>query len=418
MSETRNISLHTSKGYETVSVPVDTSKHSTEFKATGPIPDNLLWQPVNGLGLFDFNYTRNYYRSFAYACINKKALNVSKANIYLYRQYKSKKTEIKDHPFHKLLRSKNSYGDSFKATLYKASANCDINGWAYVQIITLQTPFLELGKKGKTPVELIPLPAKNVVPVFDSQNSRVEYYRYGTKKLMPEELIVFKVPNPESNLEANAPVKAFNFTLEVDYYMGKSRKSFFENDARPTLSVNFPTPLDPPNFDRYVDIYNRRHSGAANNGKVMVSDNGATINALNTTGRELDYVNSRQQILDEMMLILDLNAQVMGVFKDSNYNNSKNALRGWMENTIIPYADMVFNEPLTAFVYDYYDSKLITTMEYDLEYDRETQLKAMEYYTDKLKIKRTVLAELEGFSEDDLEDTSKQQVPDNNTQNQ
>lgn len=373
-----------------------------------------MWQPVSGLPLFDFNYTRNYYRSFAYACINKKALNISKANIYLYRQYKSKKTEQKEHPFLKLIGSQNSYRQSFKTILYAASANCDINGWAYVKIVTLQTPFTNLGNGGKTPVELIPLPAKNVTPVYDSQNSMVQFYRYGNVKLMPDEVIAFKVPNPESNLEPNPPVKAFNFTLEVDYYMGRSRKAFFENDARPTLSVNFPTGLDPKIFDAYVEKFNGKYAGVNNNGKAIVADNGATINALNTTGRELDYVNSRQQILDEMMLILDLNAQVMGVFKDSNYNNSKNALRGWMENTIVPYADLVFNEPLTDFVKRYYDKNLVTSMEYDLEYDRDMQLKAMEYYTDKLKIKRTVLAEMEGFSEQDLEETKTPAQPETN----
>lgn len=388
------------------------SKNSGAFSSTDAQKAyELMWQPVAGLGLYDFNYTRNYYRSFAYACINKKALNVSKASIYLYRQYKSKKTEVKDHAFLKLIRSQNSYGQSFKTILFTSSANCDINGWAYIQVITLQTPFTSLGNGGKTPVELIPLPAKNVTPVFDSQNSMVLYYRYGNKKLMPDEVIAFKVPNPESNLEANPPVRAFNFTLEVDYFMGKSRKSFFENDARPTLSVNFPTKLDKDVFDAYVEKFNGRYAGPNNNGKVMVSDNGAVINALNTTGRELDYVNSRQQILDEMMLILDVNAQVMGVFKDSNYNNSKNALTGWMENTIIPYSEMVFNEPLTAFVQRYYDPKLITVMEYALGYDRDAQLKALDYYTDKLKIKRSVLAELEGFSEDDLENNVQAKEP-------
>lgn len=414
MSDTKQISVHTSRGWETVQVNAPANKHSTEFASTGPIPDELLWQPVAGLGLFDYTHTKGYYRSFAYACINKKALNVSKANIYLYRQYKSKKTEIKDHSFLKLINSQNSYGQSFKTILFLASANCDINGWAYVQVVTVQTPFIALGNAGKTPVELIPLPAKNVTPVYNSQNTAIEYYRYGTVKLMPDEVIAFKVPNPDSNLTAFAPVKAFNFTMDIDYLSARSRRSFFDNDARPTLAVSFPTPLQPTTFNRYVTEFNRKQAGSSNNGKAIVTDNGATVNALNTTGRELDYVNSRTQILDEMMLILDLNAQVMGVFKDSNYNNSKNALRGWMENTVIPYADMVFNEPLTAFVKLYYDVKLVTSMEYDLEYDRETQLQSLEYYTDKLKVKRSVIAEMEGFSEEDLENT--EPLPANKTE--
>ena len=362
MSDTKQISVHTAKGWETVQVNAPASKpqkHAATFNSDD-VPG--VWRPLLGMDLYDYIGTESVYKSFAYACINKKAMNLAKAKVYLYRQYKSKQTEIKDHPFLNLINSQNQYKQSFKEMLFLASVNCDINGYAYLLINYVTLPF------GKLPVSFTPLPARYVTPMLDSQNEMIEYYYYGhnQRKFMPDEVIRFKVPAPDSNLFGCAPVKAFNFTLDIDYLSARSRRSFFDNDARPTLAVSFPTPLQPATFDRYVTEFNRKQAGSSNNGKAIVTDNGATVNALNTTGRELDYVNSREQILQEIELVLDVNDQVMGRFKDSNYNNAKNALNSWLVNSLSPYADMVFNEKLTAFVKDNYDRKLITVMEYDV----------------------------------------------------
>lgn len=415
----QEIKIHTAGGWETTRVKIEADKseaqHAQTFKASDP-PG--IWRPILGMDLFDSPSAQGVYRSFAYACINKKAFNISKPNIYLYKRERSKKNEVLEHPFLNLIRSRNSYGQSFREIFWLSSCNCDINGHAFILIGTVQTPFLNLGKKGKTPVELIPLAAKYITPVMDSQNIYVDHWLYSaglkTIKLLPEEVIRFKVPNPDSNILPNPPVKAFNFTLDVDYLQARTRRKFFDNDARPTLHIGFPTQLDPGNFEDYVSRYSRKQSGVSNNGRTIVTDNGATVSALNNGPRELDYANTRRQVLDEIMLMLDVNAQVMGMFEDSNYNNGKNALRGWMENSIIPFSEMVFQEPLNGFIFDYYDKNLLMVLEYDLEYDRDSQIKALEFYSKEGIVKKTKIAELEGFGEDDVPEQSKKQ--DNNSE--
>lgn len=204
-----------------------------------------------------------------------------------------------------------------------------------------------------------------VKPVFDSQNSMITHYKYNNQRLETEEIIRFRVPNPMSNLLPNPPVEAFNFTLDIDYFSARARRKFFDHDARPTLAVTFPNDLG-EDFDRYEQTFNGKHAGQEYNGRAVIVDQGGKVEPLNANPRELDYVNSREQILQEIELILDVNDQVMGRFKDSNYNNSRNAINSWLTNSIQPYADMTFNEPLNKFVYDYYDPRLITVMEYDV----------------------------------------------------
>ncbi len=370
------------------------------------------WSPIIGSGLLDLPASQNYYRSFARACINRKAMNLSKGQIYIYRQFKSKKTEIKEHPFISLMNTQNSYGQSFKEMLYISEVNLALHGTAYLKVNSIQTGLTALGNKGKTPVELIPIAAKYVTPIYNKANTAVQYYRYGSENILPEDIIRFKIPDPDNNLEGNAPVKSFNFTLDLEYLMSRSRRMFFKNNARPTLAIEMPGELDEDSADLKRENLDKNHAGVDNDGRIIIVENGAKVQALNTASRELDYANSRDQILAEIMLILDVNAQVMGIYKDSNYNNSINAQRGWITQVLAPYADMVFNEPLKAFARKYYDPKLITVMEHAAEYDPETQLQRLEFYAKEKIVKKTIIAEMEGFSAQDVPE--EQTAPENN----
>jgi HK97 family phage portal protein len=376
------------------------------------------WQPVFGTNLYDIPANVNYYRSFARACINRKATNLAKSEIFLYRQYKSKKTEIKDHPFINLINSQNSFGQSFMEMLYICEANLSLYGEAYLKINSVQTGMITLGNSGKTPVELYPLSSKYVEPVFNSQGNAVLFYRYGNEKILPEDVIRFKIPDPDNNLKSSAPCKSFNFTLDIDYLMSRSRRAFFKNNARPTLAIQMQGDLEEDASEDKKDKDEANYSGVDNDGRIIYATNGATVTALNTNARELDWNTSRERILDEIMLILDVNAQVMGIFKDSNYNNSINAQRGWISQVLSPYAAMVFNEPLKAFVRKYYDPKIITVMEHNAEYDPQTQLERLKFYSQDGIVKKSKIAEMEGFSEEDVPESSKEITTNNPKENE
>lgn len=349
-------------------------KNSVTFNSDDP-PG--VWKPLLDLDLSDRPGTEDYYKSFAYACINKKAYNLANANIYLYRQFKSRRTEIENHPFLKLINSLNSYGQSFKEMLFLSSVNCDLKGNAYLLINRAEL----LGSK--IPVEFVPLPAKYVTPILDSQNTSVEYYLYeagsSTLKLKPSDIIRFRLPHPESNIFSFAPVNAFNFTLDIEYLQSRYQRKFFDNDGTPGFVITLPKELRDASFERYKRQYKESHSGVENARSPLILDSSASVTELGRSQREMDFINSRKQILEEIMLILDVSKQVMNIFQDSNYSNSKNALMAWIKNTIEPYSNMVFNQQLTAFVRDNYDTKLITTMEYDVT-DTEMQLREIDLF--------------------------------------
>jgi len=352
------------------------------------------------LDMLDRAGTQDFYRSFAYACINKKAYNTANADIYLYRQFKSRRTEITGHPFMKLLSSRNSYGQSFKEMLFLSSVNCDLNGNAYLLVNRVEF----LGKR--LPVEFVPLPAKYVTPRLDSQNALVDHYLYeaggATLKVKPADIIKFKIPHPESNIYSFAPVSAFNFTLDIEYLQSRYQRRFFDNDGSPGFVISLPKELRDETFERYKKQYKENHTGVDNARNPLILDSGATVTELGRTQKEMDFTSSRKQILEEIMLVLDVSKQVMNIFEDSNFNNSRNALMTWIKNTIEPYANMVFNEQLTAFVQDNYDEKLITAMEYDVT-DVDLQLKEIDLFAKHQLATKNELRRVRNW--DDYDDT-------------
>lgn len=336
-----------------------------------------IWQPIRGFNYFDVIGTENKYKSFAYACIKKRAMNITKGNIYLYKEFKSKRNEIKrDHPFFQLINRNNNLGQSFKEILFLSSCNCDLKGNAYVAVDKVDF----LGSS--LPVNLTPIPAKYVTIHLNSQNTAIEYYECiingKSIKIPPENMIRFKIPNPDSNIHAHAPVSAFNFTLDIDFLMSRTQRKFFDNYAQLGTIIETPTGTTDATRQKLDNQVKEEYAGSHNAHKGMVLSPGLKVTKLADNNREMDYVKSRLAIRDEICVILDTDKVVMNITDDVNYNNSKSALRNWIENNISPFMGLVFAPQLTQFLKDNYDKRLICEFDYEFATDREMQLKSYE----------------------------------------
>ncbi len=355
----------------------DLQQHSEKFNSDDR---PALWQPLLSTGLFDHVGTENYYRSFVFAILNKIAMNVAVGKIELYRKFKSKQTKITDHPFLNLLQSRNNIGQSIEQMLYLAVLNAKLFGFGCLLVnrVTSGLNFLN-----NIPVEFVHLPAKFVQPVYNSDGTNFTSFRFngsfgvgGVKQFdIPlENIIYFKEMNPLSNLLGYSPIKAFNFTLDIDLMQSSYQYNGMKNDGLPNFVIQLPGKLNDPAYERYKKRYDEIHSGVKNARRPLILDNDAKAQAIHINAKEMDFVNSRKMIVDEILFMLDMPKQVMGQFEGSNYNNSRNALLFWIENTITPYAAIVFNSMLTKFVQDNYDKKLITSIEYPIG-DPEIQIK-------------------------------------------
>ena len=319
------------------------------------------WQPLTGLSLYD-DASRDVYRSFAYACIHKGAMNFAKGQPYVYRKQKKNKVEIEEHPFLKLTQRLNIYGQSYKNLLYWLYTQMKLYG---IQLWEMPLINLPLGTdlSNKMLMDIVPIPSKNLTAVLNTQQTLIDHYEvlHGneTKKYKPEDVICFKYPHPDNPLLWLAPVSRFNFTLDIDYLQGKHRKAELINGAKLSGILEFPGKVSPEFADAKNKEIEQKIAGSENVGKVLPMGDGMKYRPFQQTAVEMDFQTSRKDIRDEIMQILEVDKTVMGITEDVNRANGKSGLENFITNTIQPFSDTFYTPKLNAFLKDIYGARFM-----------------------------------------------------------
>lgn len=359
------------------------------------------WQPVAGFNFYDKPSSKYWYRSFAFAAINKGAINFAKGKPYVYREQKGgKRVEIEDHPFLRVLKRLNIYKQSFPEICAFLFTDMKGYGNAYLHIPIIKLPFPDtLGNKMVS--DIIPLSAKNMTPVMNTQGTLIEYYEYtsGSTKTRYEidEIIHFKYTNPDNPLTGLAPASRFNFTLELDYDQAKFTKGILKNSAKISGFLTTPGPVPPEKKRELEDKVNGQASQAAEAGKSVVITGGMKYIPSQHSPKELEYQQSRLNIRDEILVILDVPKTVMNISDDVNYSNSKAALRSFIENNIQPFANTYIIPQINAHCKAIYGDRFLFNMEWEFDTDREMQLSTLKFYSDSGKFTDNEIREIEGY---------------------
>ena len=374
-------------------------KENNEIKSfLNSISENeKWWQPIGGLNYYD-NISQDVYRSFAYACIHKGAMNFAKGQPYVYRKQRKSKVEIEEHPFLQLTQRLNIYNQSYKDLLYWLYTNMKLYGIQLWQMPIIKLP---LGENAKMIMDIVPIPSRNLTAVYNSQQTLIDHYEVVSgnevKKYKPEEVIVFKYPHPDNPLGWVAPVSKFNFTLDIDFLQNKHRKAELINGAKLGGVLQYPGKVDSEYAEAQQKKFNQNQSGTENVGKIPLLQNGVSFIPNQMNAKEMDFQQSRKDLRDEIMQILEVDKTVMGVTDDVNRANGKSGLENFIVNTIQPFSDTFYTPKLNAFLKNIYGQRFLFDNEYEFETDRTSQLNTLKFYSDSGKFTDNEIREIEGF---------------------
>ncbi len=346
---------------------------------------------INGLLLF---------REYAYACIKKIAMNVAKGQVFLYKEFKKKTNEIHDHPFLRVLRNANIYGQSFQDILVLTVYNLYLHKKSYWHIVKTKTAFGEVFN------EIRLLPSRFVTPVYNKENTLIEYYEYNQDvriRFNKDEILEFCNPNPNSNTEGLAPIDRFLTTLNVEKEMQGYANDLFKNGANIEGFLSNKETLTEDQRNRSRAQWQAKYTGKGNRHKTPYLEGDISYTKTATTPKELDFSQSEKNIRDKIFIFFEVPPPVMGVVENVNYANGDNAQKSFIENMIEPYAKTMIESKINIYFRKMYGDKFKFVLEYDFETNPEMQLKKLEFY---LKfIKPEVIAEMEGFNEEDVKET-------------
>ncbi|CAN5542014.1 hypothetical protein BH10BAC5_BH10BAC5_06000 [soil metagenome] len=313
-----------------------------------------------------------YYRSYSYACINARAENTAKAKIYLYKKLpKGKLKAIDDHPFLDLISKNNIHNLSFFELLYSIVVQLDLYGNAYVY-----SPKNLLG----TPGSLIVLNDPSKVKIERGYDFNLKYIvGSGANEIIysGDEIIHFKFPYPGSNLYGKSTISALSDILKAEIFQSQYQTSFYKNDAHPGAILEYDEEMSQVDYDKFLNRWNAKFKGPENSNKVTILEGGMKMSRVRNTPREIDFINSRKEIRDEIFSIFRVPKVVLAITDQVNYANAYAGLTSFVLNTVIPLSKFVESK-LDSFVKSNYDPALTVKLEYDTFENEEVKLKQYE----------------------------------------
>lgn len=307
----------------------------------------------------------NYYRSFAYSCINARAENVTKASIYLFD---GKKEITEEHQFLEIINGYNSYRQSFKDLIYLLSVNLDLYGVGYF--------FIGRNLFG-IPIELISIPSTQMRYNINNTGDKIEYFeenRAGRSyRYSPEDIIFFRLPSPDNMFGGKATASACRHTLNIDEYQLMYQDKFYQNDAKLSGIIESQNELDDEQYKRLKDQFDTQYSGAINSGKTLILEGGMNYKVAQANPRQLDYVESRKNTRDEILSIFRVPKTILGITDDVNRANAEAGMHSFLENTIIPFSNHIYPK-INIFVKENFGKNYSIKYDFSLAEDPNVQI--------------------------------------------
>jgi len=178
----------------------------------------------------------------------------------------------------------------------------------------------------------------------------------------PENLIVFREPNPKNWLKGYGALQASRYAHNTYELASKFNMNVFGNSGRPEMLL-VADGITEPEQKRLEKKLKQKYGGVKNARKIGVVNKKLEVIELMKMQKELDYVNSSKELRKEILAMHGVPIDLLGL-GDTTYANAQEASRTFQRYTIAPMLSIeasVYNEQLIP---KYYGSELSSKFYY------------------------------------------------------
>jgi len=198
---------------------------------------------------------------------------------------------------------------------------------------------------GRVPAILVRLdPARMRIPAtFRTSMDAPEYWDYmhaGGKyeRINAEDLIHCKFPNPYDCRIGLAPLAAASLSVDTDHSARSHNKYQLDRHGRVQGVVAFKDILSQPELDARAQAWHERFEGSHNAGRWAILDNGASVQQLTQSAKEMDWLEGARMTREEICAAFGVPPMVVGIHDHSTYSNYDAALVSLWQDTLMPIA--------------------------------------------------------------------------------
>jgi HK97 family phage portal protein len=281
------------------------------------------------------SYVRTYgAASWVYVCVRKIAQTCASVPIKFYKDISDTGTqEQTEGEVVELFQKVNPY-IAFANLMESTMTYLLLHGDAYWSIETNGTK--EIYSLRPDRMRIIP-DAKEYVGgyIYTVNNVKIPYE--------PEEIIHFKLFNPQDDYYGLSAISAAKSILTLDFYALDSNKNLFKNAARPGGVVEVPESLDPITFKRLKQEWELGYKGSDKWHKLLLLEGGGKWRETTIPPKDMEFINMRKMTREEICSIFGVPPAVVGLFEYASYANADAQYKIFWQDTIIPYLTGISN---------------------------------------------------------------------------
>lgn len=178
----------------------------------------------------------------------------------------------------------------------------------------------------------------NMSPIIDETTGYLLGWRYGKDSVFTfAEIIHFKYFNPYDPYRGLSPLMAAKMGIDQDFLSSVYNKNFFKNGAIVSGFIEVEDELSDPAFQRLLNQFEDRHSGAGKAHKIGLLEGGAKFKEAKLSQKDMDFISGKKMTREEIFAAYKTNSVVLGLYEDvKSYEGVVTAHRAFWHECLIP----------------------------------------------------------------------------------
>jgi HK97 family phage portal protein len=164
-----------------------------------------------------------------------------------------------------------------------------------------------------------------------------------TREYSPDEIVHFKIDDPGDDLYGLSLLDSLQTTVAVDLFAAQFNGKFFENAAQ-TGTVFALKSQDPAEIERNREYLNQNYVGTENAHKPLLLEGDVDVKKSVSTPQEMQFIEGRKFNREEILSVLDLPPDKLGIYEDVNRSTSSESDNSFRQETIQPLQSIVEEE--------------------------------------------------------------------------
>lgn len=159
----------------------------------------------------------------------------------------------------------------------------------------------------------------------------------GVRVLLQDEILHIRGPSRDG-IMGQSPIAIARGTLGLALAQADTANALMANSLRPSAILTFPNMLGPEARDRVLASVAQRVQGAANSGKIMVMDGGATFEKMAFSPEDAEFLDSVKLSNENVCRIFGVPPTAAGILDKGTYSNVEQEASSLIQNCLGPLA--------------------------------------------------------------------------------